>query len=271
MRCARPALLFTLALSLAASHARVAADTRIVGGSLAPDHAYPFLVAIEESADAFHFCGGTLIAPTKVLTAAHCLVGMASVPIQVRVGTNNASTDPGKVFQVVKRVRHPMYDDFRVDYDVAVLTLGSPVPTSGVANVIALPQACNSLTCITGLAKPGTVLRTAGWGATDPAGTRYPDSLRQVDLPVVDNATCNRAVGGITARMLCAGLVEGGKDSCSGDSGGPLFAYLPEGRAGLQGGIVSWGNGCAEAGQYGAYTRISHPEIRAFIKEHSGV
>jgi secreted trypsin-like serine protease len=99
----------------------------------------------------------------------------------------------------------------------------------------------------------------------------YPSDLKEVDVPVVANGICSKTVRGITPRMFCAGYSEGGKDSCQGDSGGPLFAYLPQAKSGMQAGIVSWGNGCADPDQYGVYTRISDPEIRSFIRAKAGV
>jgi secreted trypsin-like serine protease len=93
-----------------------------------------------------------------------------------------------------------------------------------------------------------------------------------VSLPLVSNATCQIAYGNsITSRMICAGVPAGGKDSCWGDSGGPLFAYFPEARAGIQTGIVSWGEDCGLPGYYGVYTRISNPDIRTFIRQKAGV
>lgn len=240
-----------------------------MGGFIAPNHAYPFMVAIEFAIDSFQFCGGTLVAPNKVLTAGHCLTTTEAV--QIRVGTNNRTIIPGQVISVASQVRHPKYNDITLDYDVAIFTLASNVSLNDGQNLVKLPEACGSLQCIAGLAKPGTVVRTAGWGATNPNGTSPSLDLRQVDIPLTDNTTCNNAIGGITARMICAGLTTGGKDSCSGDSGGPLFGYLPSARAGLQTGIVSWGVGnCGDPGAYGVYTRISNPEIRTFIRNQTG-
>jgi secreted trypsin-like serine protease len=245
---------------------------RIVGGILAPNHAYPFMAAIEFTSDNFQFCGGTLIAPTKVLTAAHCLD--TSEPVHVRIGTNNRVIDPGQIVSVISQVSHPKFNPNTLDYDVAVFTLAAPVVLNDNKNLMKLPEACTSLLCITGLAKPATLVRTAGWGATNPNNPNGSASidLRQVDVPLVDNTTCNTAVGpGVTSRMICAGFAVGGKDSCNGDSGGPLFGYLGIARTGLQTGIVSWGVGnCGDPGTYGVYTRISNPEVRLFIRQQSG-
>ncbi len=260
----------TVLLMAAASAFGAEVTPRIVGGTIAPNHAYPFVVAIERNSDNFQFCGGTLLSPTRVLTAGHCLA--TGVPIHIRIGTNNRTIDPGQLINVSARIRHPKYNGSTFDYDVAIFTLASAVALNDSKNLVLLPEACAGLECITGLAKPGTLVRTIGWGATQGDGSVPSLDLRQVDVPVVRNSVCNTAVGGgVSARMICAGFVAGGKDSCSGDSGGPLFGYLPGGRTGVQNGIVSWGVGnCADPNLYGVYTRISNPEIRSFIRQNSG-
>ena len=264
-------ILLAMGISLTFSGVVVAEPTpRIVGGIVALNHAYPFMAALEYTLDGFQFCGGTLISPNKVLTAAHCVD--TSEAVQVRIGTNNKVTDPGQIVSVISQVSHPKFNPSTLDYDVAVFTLATPVVLNDNKNLMKLPEACASLTCITGLAKPPTLVRTAGWGATNPNGSSASLDLRQVDVPLVDNTTCNTAVGpGVTARMICAGFAVGGKDSCNGDSGGPLFGYLGIARTGLQTGIVSWGIGnCGDPGTYGVYTRISNPEVRLFIRQQSG-
>lgn len=259
--------LLTVLLGLACS--AYGADARIVGGTAAPNHAYPFMAAIEYQSDAFQFCAGTLVAPNKVLTAAHCVE--TAEPIQVRLGTNNKRTDPGQLIKVVTQKAHPKFNANTLDYDVAVFTLEQNVKLGDKVNLAKLPERCNSLTCYTGLVRPGLTLRVAGWGSTRKDGLNASLALRETDLPVVDNATCDAAVGGVTPRMVCAGLPEGGRDACSGDSGGPLFGYLEGTRTGVQAGIVSWGIGyCADPGYYGVYTRISDPDIRSFIRSQAG-
>ncbi len=127
---------------------------------------------------------------------------------------------------------------------------------------------------MSGLAKPGTLLRTIGWGRLTEGGIT-PTDLRQVDVPAVSNRICNQPIaygGSVTKRMLCAGFAAGGKDSCQGDSGGPLFGnYNATTRKAVQSGIVSNGEGCARPNKYGIYTRISNPEVRQFIKQEASV
>ncbi|WP_406510041.1 trypsin-like serine protease [Streptomyces sp. NBC_00212] len=107
------------------------------------------------------------------------------------------------------------------------------------------------------LLSPGTVLSTAGWGATSQGGS-LPAALRRVDVPVADRGTCRTAYGAseeVTEHMLCAGLPQGGKDFSARDEGGPAVTHnllgLPVLRA-----LPSWHRGCAQAGYPGVYTRI---------------
>lgn len=265
----KPALIATL-LSLGLAHTTVhAADARIVGGVVAANHAYPFMAAIEYASDGFQFCGGTLVAPNKILTAAHCVD--TTEPVQVRLGTNNKTTNAGTLVNVTGQTAHPKFNSSTLDYDVAIFTLESNVKLNDNISLVELPESCASLKCITGLAKPGTTVRVAGWGSTKPDGSNASLALREVDVPLIDNTVCDTALGGITARMICAGPAEGGKDSCYGDSGGPLFGYFDGARAGLQTGIVSWGGAlCGDPGTYGVYTRISNAEVRNFIRGQTG-
>jgi hypothetical protein len=103
---------------------------------------------------------------------------------------------------------------------------------------------------------PGDIVNIAGWGDLTEDG-ESPDVLHEVQLPIVDQATCNAPTaynGDIDESQLCAGLPEGGKDSCQGDSGGPLWVNY-QGQDYLAG-VVSYGEGCARPNKYGVYTRV---------------
>ena len=244
--------------------------SRIVGGSEAPRAMAPWQVSLQLDFDGRwgHVCGGSLIHPSWVLTAAHCLFdgdGRLRRAGQVSVvhGTQTLSSG-GERRLAARLVPHERY---RGDGpagqpdDIALIRLSSPFPAARSQTVqlqsrqleenFGFPGACS---VVTGWGTVGA--RELSRGRADAGG--LPDRLRAVDLPIIDNARCGNVYpGGITAGQVCAGYEEGTMDSCQGDSGGPLV--VPGGPTGwTQIGIVSFGRGCARPGAYGVYTRVSH-------------
>jgi len=217
--------------------------TRIVGGTPVGARERPFLVSLQTDYGS-HFCGGSLIAPNWILTAAHCT---QSSPGLVRVGLHRLSDSSNECVQtraVLQTINHPFYNTDTLANDISLLQLSSAVdyPPVTLNSAELLEQAASMLT-------------VAGWGTTSMGGS-LARSPMQVDVPVVSNDACKTAYGGgIIPSMMCAGYSRGGKDSCQGDSGGPLFGGSG-GETKLVG-IVSWGNGCALEGYPGVYTRAS--------------
>ncbi|XP_049828950.1 proclotting enzyme-like [Schistocerca gregaria] len=226
---------------------------RIVGGHNADLGEWPWIAALFNSGR--QFCGGSLIDTTHILTAAHCVAHMSSwdvARVTVRLGDYNIriNTETRHIEKKVKRVvRHRGFDARTLYNDVAILTMDSPVTYSKMIRPVCLP---------TGSAKYESQEATViGWGSLRESGPQ-PAVLQEVTIPIWTNRECkakygNAAPGGIVEHFLCAG--QAGRDSCSGDSGGPLM--INNGRW-TQVGIVSWGIGCGK-GQYpGVYTRVTH-------------
>jgi trypsin len=258
MRYARTLGLMAAATALGTS-ALFSPASAVINGSAAPEGAYPFMAAIVDSTD-FQYCGGSVIAASYVLTAAHCVVDLdpSKTPTYVITGrTNLSNTNQGQRIQVTAVSVHPKYNGS--DYDAAVLKLASAT----TAPPITLATAAND-----NLETPGTVVRVAGWGDTTPTlGLNSTNQLRYVDLKVVSDSECGTANLGFHAPSgVCAEELL--KDSCNGDSGGPLFW---NGTSRIQIGIVSYGNSCAVPKSPGVYSEINNPDIRTFIKNVSGV
>ncbi|MET7300704.1 serine protease [Embleya sp. NPDC005575] len=228
----------------------------VVGGTPADTATYPWAVALSSraeygSARSGQFCGGTLIAPTKVLTAAHCMYDANGKrddrpDLKVIQGRTDLRTTQGHEVAVGEVYVNPDFDPGRILGDWAVLTLDEPLET-GVASMVGQDADVYA---------SGTASTVVGWGDTTGRGD-YSSTLRQVTVPLVSDATCGAAYPGgrygtyDAVAMVCAGERLGGKDACSADSGGPLLV------AGRVAGIVSWGDGCALAGKPGVYTRLA--------------
>ena len=235
---------------------------RIVGGQDAPPGMAPWQVSLQYSRDGrwSHFCGGSLISPSWVLTAAHCIDG--SRPGDVSVAHGSQSLSSGGERRTPERfVVHEGYTRASQGDDIALIRLSEPF--SSVATTVQL----QSRVLERRFGAPGACSVVTGWGSVEawsPGRSRssdrtLPDRLRAVDLPILDNPACAAVYGSdaITAGQVCAGYEQGTMDSCQGDSGGPLV--VPGGPTGwTQIGVVSWGAGCAQPRAYGVYTRVSH-------------
>ncbi|XP_033928219.1 kallikrein-11-like isoform X2 [Melopsittacus undulatus] len=216
-------VLRTLVLVVSMVTPAVDGDTRVVGGMDCEPHSQPWQVAILDMYKLY--CGGVLVDKEWVVTAAHCTTpGITSV----HMGKHNLYTrEQGEVQKMVqKMVAHPSYDPTTKDNDIMLMKLLTPVTITD--RIQPIPVA----SC---LPRPGTTCTTSGWGAT-----------------TSPEAECQRLYpGSITDNMLCAGSLQGGRDSCQGDSGGPLVCNKS-----LQG-IVSWGmEKCGQPKRPGVYTKV---------------
>ncbi|MDO0910591.1 serine protease [Streptomyces sp. DT2A-34] len=219
-----------------------AASTRIVGGTTTTTTAYPFIMQITDASQS-QFCGGTLVSATKVVTAAHCMVGETTSSVRVVGGRTYRNGTNGTVSRVSDIWVHPDYTDATDGNDVAVLTLSTSMPYTTASYVDPSD---------TGVYAAGTTARIVGWGTTSSGGSSS-NQLRTATVPTVSDSSCASSYGSdfVASDMVCAGYTSGGVDTCQGDSGGPLLI------GGVLAGIVSWGEGCAQAGYPGVYTRLT--------------
>jgi len=246
-------------VSLMVMHSSALATPRIINGERAKSNDWPWVAALVYAhtlAIKGQFCGGSLIAPQWVLTAGHCVEGETANSIEVVLGQHDLKAEKqGERIGVKNIIRHPDYDgnDFTIppSADLALLQLQQP-STQPVLRIGDQYQQ--------ELVAAGTPAIVMGWGTTTRYhfDSSYPDNLQQALVPLVSHAVCNEPssyAGDIQEDMLCAGFIDGNRDACVGDSGGPLIV---ESKSGWQQvGIVSYGNGCAQPNFYGVYTRLA--------------
>jgi len=227
-------------------------EGRIVGGEQAGMKDAPWQVSLRNFLVSIsHFCGGSIIAPKWVLTAAHCLDGLSTLQYEVMAGEHNLHLPD--LHEEVRRVRahfiHPNYTWNDKEFDIGLVRLNSAFKFTEYIQPISLhngPSPAEGLVC-----------EATGWGITEEGGMFLASILQKVSLPVVGDTLCTEEYGYLMREnMLCAG--EEGKDSCSGDSGGPLVCPLGDGSTPVLAGVTSWGQGCGRPGKPGVYTEVSY-------------
>ncbi|XP_034624179.1 serine protease 27-like [Trachemys scripta elegans] len=229
---------------------------RIVGGNDAKNGSWPWQVSIREGSN--HICGGSLIAESWVVSAAHCFNGDKSA-YHVNLGEYQLQNPSESLvsFPIKEIYRHPSYTDIGSSGDIALVELETPVNFNRVIRPICLPASSVEFPA-------GMECWVTGWGDTQYGGSlTAPKTLQEVQVPLIDRDTCNslfntgsypddpQGTDPIKQDMICAGYPQEKKDACQGDSGGPLVCEWDN--AWLLAGVVSWGVECARPNRPGVY------------------
>lgn len=234
---------------------------RIVGGEeVVPPHKYPWMVGVLVPKQLqYYICGGTVINALYVLTAAHCLydgyTGQKLKPEDVMVGLSDhdqSGVDDTETLlvPVSQLITHELYNDSETYFDVGLIRLKDPMEFHALLRPACLPtDAAETYEGRTGY--------VYGWGVTNISDYEMSDTLRETQLSILGPDCDGKTVGDVkpTADMLCAGTKKGGKDTCLGDSGGPLT--VREKKRHFLVGITSFGDSCGDADRPGVYTRVT--------------
>ncbi|MFJ9007022.1 trypsin-like serine protease [Streptomyces canus] len=241
----------------------------IIGGTTTTISSAPWMAQLwytddqgttDTSDDTGFFCGGAVVAPTKILTAAHCVKGAdwakggAVVTGATQLPSDDGDLHGGTATAVLRQWYHPSYNADTIDNDIAVLTLAAPVKATPIRMTTSTDTA--SYDPATTGAKSAKVY---GWGRTSSTSDDISPTLKTATLPIKSDTTCAAAYGSwfIKGHMTCAGPAASGSDSgttaiCSGDSGGPLVVN------GRIVGVVSWNvTDCVAKGAYSVFTKVS--------------
>ncbi|XP_075433186.1 chymotrypsinogen 2-like [Ascaphus truei] len=193
----------------------ISGHARIVNGQNAVSGSWPWQVSLQNRTG-FHYCGGSLIKPNWIISAAHCPVRTFHVAVLGMY--DRASTSEARhVKKISKVIIHPLYNNETGAHDVLLVKLSTPVVYDDRVSPVCLNASSDDFSA-------GFKCVTSGWGCINGSTEESPTKLQQVSLPLISNHECQTFLDvNISGTMICAGAA--GATSCMGDSGGPLVCH----------------------------------------------
>jgi len=223
---------------------------KIVGGTEATPHSYPWMAAL--FVDDTWFCGGTLISDEWVLTAAHCAKDASEMVVMLGAHNVREASEEGRLDLVTRDFfTHPRYNQILLHNDLALVHLPEKVEFSNIIRPVCLPgysEVADSLAHMDAQA--------SGWGKPTDSSESISPVLREVTVDTITNLMCALEYPTVVNKNILCISGKGGKSTCNGDSGGPL--HLVNDGVFKQVGITSFGSsmGC-EIGFHAGFTRTA--------------
>ncbi|KAB0801354.1 hypothetical protein PPYR_05708 [Photinus pyralis] len=235
---------------------------RVIGGSPAPDNAYPYHIAIwrrDWSLKWVYHCGGSIINERHVLTAAHCVSGgQDAANFRIVAGNHKLSDVQQAVYAVSEIIIHEDFERFALNDDIAILKLNEAITYGVRIQPVGLAEV---------YPPPGTNCTVTGWGLVGYPSYNTPDELQYIQLKTISLDECKARLApvgvAVSDEQICT-LTKAGEGVCKGDSGGPLV----DNASGKQIGVVSWGPYTCASGYSDVYTNVY--AYRSWIGQHSG-